>query len=333
MGKTMFSDIEEIGSLLDDTIEKSFVKKGRIERYEDSITKGLSHDPFQPIVMNEDQPYYNPYKALPDGSYLPHSVDYWEGQGKASEDYLTTQQFYDRYIPVSQARSRFENFARSFSSDLFKSGGSVPVGTVHTYRDGHKYQKTAEGQWKPMGEPSDRMRTWLNHPNPEYKRQANQEIERHGTQVTAIETMIKRKQAEAKSQKDMQHKMTSDIMGHVKEAMSKLYDGKMPKEVENHFQKVADAGKAKEKEGKEDPIETAKKVANDLADHRPRHHVDVKFSHNGKHYTHSFKDVPSKGHHDAIGQVMEGLRKKLPGAHVLSAQATKAENLKQGASK
>jgi len=316
----MFSDLEEVASLLDDCIEKAFAKKGKVQKYEDSIIKGLSHDPFNPVMMTEEQPYYNPYRQMQDGSFLPHSVEYWESQGKSSDDYNTTRQFYQNYIPVSQARDRLETFSRSLSNDLFKAG-AVPVGTVHTYRDGHKYKKMGEGQWAPVGDPSERMSTWLNHSKPEYRQQANQEIERHGTQVTALEEMIKRKQSEQQTQERVKQEMTKEIMGKVKDAMSKLYDGKMPDEVSQHF----DKNEAKE-DGKIKPEDALKDLESKLSqNYTPKHDVTVSFIHNGKRYEHVFPNIQAKGHHDAIDKVQGAISQKLKGAQVTGIQASRSK--------
>lgn len=315
----MFSDLESLASILDEHIVKALAKPTKIQRLERDIIKGLSHDPFNPVLMTEDVGYYNPYRQMADGSFVPFPVEHWEEQGHRPEHYLTTKQFYEKYMPPTAARQKFDSFARSIENDLYKAG-AVPIGTVHTYRDGGKYKKVGEGKWAPVEGQSDRMKTWLSHPNPEYKRQANQEIEDHGTKVTALESMMKRRQGEAKTMDEFKQKIQTELMGKVKEAMAKLYDGKMPKEMDEHFDKIS--GKGEEKVN-------PKQALKDLEQHvggKPKHHVTLKFLHNGKKYEHTFQNVDGAGHHDAINTVTEGLKKKLKGAQLLGANAVTAKD-------
>ncbi len=266
----MKAEIEDFVTLLDEHVIKGHLTS-HVDVMEESIMKSLSHNPFDPVVMNEESGYYNPYRQLADGSYVPHPVKHWEDQGKAAEHYGTTRQMY-AMMGVEKSLGKLRTLGRLVKSDASKAG-AVPVGTIHTYRDGMKYKKVAEGHWQAVGQHSERMKTWLNHPNPEYKRQANQEIERHGTQVTALEEMIKRKEANQQVVQEAKHAATKEVLGHLKKIVGHLYDGAPPKEIQDQIKKLEE----------KDP--DAAKVLQELSGEisgKPRHDVHMKFLHNGK---------------------------------------------------
>lgn len=308
----MFSDLDNLASsLLDEHIAKAFSKPSR-KKDERQLIKSLSHDPFDPVLMTHESTYYNPYRAMPDGSFLPYPVSHWADQGKDPDGYGATQRFYDYYLPVKKSLETLKSFSKVVGSDLIKAG-AVPIGTVHTYRDGGKYRKVAEGQWVPVSDQSDRMKTWMNHPNPEYRRQANQEIEKHGTQTVALEEMIAKRQREKAGQDDIRQQIAKEVAKNLKGIFEKMYDGKVPDNVAAHLDKIHG------KEEKIDPKKAVSEVTNEVV--KPKHNVTMKFMHNGKKYEHTFPNVEGSGHFDAIDKVSQALKKKLGGIQLLSANA------------
>lgn len=316
----MRSEMNDLLALLDEHVVKGFTPEplGRVTVIEETITKSLSHNPFDPVVMNDEVGYYNPYRQLQDGSFAPHPVSHWEGQGKSAEHYETTRQMYKQMGVVEKSLGKLKHLGDLVKAELGK-GGAVPVGTVHTYRDGQKYKKVKEGGWQPVGQHSEKMKTWLTHPNPEYQRQASQEIERHGTQVSALEDMIKRKEANVQMTQEATQAATKEVLGHMKKILGHLFDGAPPKEIQEQIDKME----------QKDP--DAAKVLQDLTQEisgKPKHDVHMKFLHNGKRYQHKFEGVEAAGHHDAINKVAELLQKKLKGAQITGAQAMSVKGSK-----
>jgi predicted ABC-type ATPase len=220
------SDIETLADILDEHIEKGLAKeesKSKIER----IEKALSHDPFHPVEMGMDSPYYSPYKIAPEGGFLPYSSQHWEDQGKDRSNYITTDQFYERYGEVQQAMTRFRGFARSLENDLMKAG-AVPIGTVHQYTDGLSYKKIGPGDWRPVtqGKYGFRLGQKSKTPTPEIERHA-----RNKSQMEKITAAMKDKKAhEATRQAAVQ-----EAMKNVREVVGKLFDGPLSKEISDIF--------------------------------------------------------------------------------------------------
>lgn len=208
------SEIETLADILDEHIEKGLAKESqsKIER----IEKALSHDPFNPIEMNYDSPYYNPYKMAPEGGFLPYTSQHWADQGKDQSNYLTTDQFYDRYGEVKQAVTRFRGFARSLENDL-KKAGAVPIGTVHKYKDGVNYKKTGEGQWIPV--------------SADGKQATPKDIEGHASTVSKISSHMKERGKHEETKKQA----VSEALKTVKQAVAALFDGPMPDSVNKVF--------------------------------------------------------------------------------------------------
>lgn len=76
-------DLDEIIGLLDDVIEP---KK--------PIDKSLSFNPARLQTMSEEGPYYNPYRVMEDGSFMPHPREYWTSVGKEPEGYQNVFELY-----------------------------------------------------------------------------------------------------------------------------------------------------------------------------------------------------------------------------------------------
>jgi hypothetical protein len=307
-------DMNELASLLDEPIEKGTRlerRSSKISRFEEQISKGLSHDPFMPHTMNDDSPYYNPYRQI-DGGYAPYPVSHWVDQGKKEEDYLTTQQYYAQIAPAAPQMEKFRGFARSITHDLVKAG-AVPVGTVHTYRDGQRYKKQAEGQWVPLaGLESDKLRSHLEHAKPEHREMANQEMERHASQTSQIQDAIKRKEGEEKVTGEAKRQAMKEAIAHVRGAMKHLYDGPLPEKLEQHFKQAEKKHADKKPELK--PEQHLEKLGETLAG--KKHHVTVGFTHSGKQYEHTFQNVQAASHGEATDKVTTELGKKLKGAQI-----------------
>lgn len=220
------SDIETLAeALLDEHIEKGLAKesKSKIER----IEKALSHDPFRPVEVGMDSPYYSPYKVAPEGGFLPYSSQHWADQGKDQSSYLTTDQFYERYGEVQQAITRFRGFARSLENDLMKAG-AVPIGTVHQYTDGLSYKKFGEGDWRPVTQGRFGVRVGGK------SKVARTDIERQASgkeQMNRISAAMKNK----KDHEATRQAAVQEAMKNVRDVIGKLFDGPLPKDVAAMF--------------------------------------------------------------------------------------------------
>jgi hypothetical protein len=261
--------------------------------------------------MNDDSPYYNPYRQI-DGGYAPYPVAHWVEQGKKEEDYLTTQQFYAQIAPAKVEMAAFRGFARSIVNDLLKAG-AVPVGTVHTYRDGQRYRKQAEGQWVPLaGLETGKTRQHLEHPDPKHRGMANQEMERHASQTSAIQDAIKQKESEERVTGEAKRQAMKEAIGHIRGAMKHLFDGPIPEKLDSQL-KQAEAKHASAKPEVK-PEQHLEKLGETLAG--KKHHVTVGFTHQGKQYEHTFQNVQAASHGEATDKVTSELGKKLKGAQI-----------------
>lgn len=238
----MFNDLEKLASTLDEHIEKGLKleKKSRIEVYEEQIAKGLSHDPFQPHEMSYDSPYYNPYRLVPGEGFLPYPAEYWEGLGKNKDDYRLTSELYQRIAPVQKALDGLYGLGRAVVQDLEK-GGAVPIGTVHTYADGQRYKKVREGVWTPLaGLETKSHSKWLEHKDPKVRAKANTMIEEHAGKADKLKELIDKRSHDQKHGDEIKRQAMKEAIGHVRTAMSKIYDGDVPKGMEEHFKSVED---------------------------------------------------------------------------------------------
>jgi hypothetical protein len=335
----MKNDLAKLADILDEHIEKgealeakSRLSGSRIEQYEEMISKGLTFDPFSPRTMTEDSQYYNPYLQHPSGGFMPHPVESWMAQGKSEAGYETVKEFYrvtgdapmdeEFYRPQKaaiQSRSQFARFAKSLSSPILK-GGKVPVGTLHTHSDGQSYKKISEGRWAPVAtNTSTSARHYLGHADPKKREIANNAIENHAQKRSEIEGLIKQKKRDDDLVGRAKNEAVQAAASHTHNMVSRLYDGKVPKHL------AAETNKIRGEHGADlDPKATLEKEAHKL---KPKtHDVSVKFSHQGKEYSHKFSGVHGGSHQEAISRVQEILKQKLPG-HQLT--GVRAETLKE----
>ena len=308
------SKLEELASLLDEHIERGLKPKriSRVDRYEDEIHKSLSHNPFVPHDMGYDSPYYNPYKMSPDGGFLPHEPSFWNNSDReyVRED-INTQEFIDKYVTYKKSLNKLKSLGTMLEHDLVK-GGAVPVGTVHTYTDGQRYKKVAEGKWAPLaGLESAKMRGHLEHEDPKHRAMANQHLDAEAGKVGAIQEAIKRKERDQKTIETAKKESMREAVGHMKEVASKMFDSKkLPKEMDDHFKNV----ESKYADESKDPKKILQGMSQELSG--KRHHVTVNFKHNGKDYNHKFEGVAANSHSEAIDAATKKLKEKLPGAQV-----------------
>ena len=148
-------DLIEIASILDETIGKSLeieqkqLAKAKNERI--LLRKAFTFDPMVPHEVGENTEIHNPYRMLPEGTFMPYSAQYWADQGK-----------YD----LSSAGIRYHNAARNpdgyresekmltamkavIDDTVIKA--SFPIGTIHEY-GGLRFRKEAPGKWMPVHE-------------------------------------------------------------------------------------------------------------------------------------------------------------------------------------
>lgn len=253
--------------------------------------KSLSHNPFEPVEMSSESSYYNPYRMV-DGAFLPHPTAYWREQGKLAhvDSYNQTDVFFSTYFGKSQA---LKNFADTVGSDLVK-GGAVPVGTVHTYKNGDKFKKVGEGQWQPVGEVK-------------VKTPDHATTEKDAGHVAKIRDAIK---AKYKDQESVQAHTTA---GHaqLKEFAHAIFGDELPEGVKAHLDK-------KEKElSKPNVHPSAVKPIKEIQRHfTKKHKVNVTFKINGQPYTHSFENVNGGSQDEVSNTVTEMIKKKIPGAQI-----------------
>jgi hypothetical protein len=333
----MKNDLVELSNILDEHIEKGEALatkdrmrgSSRIDQYEEVLQKGLTFDPFNPRTMNEDSQYYNPYMQHPGGGFMPHPVESWMAQGKGEAGYETVKEFYrvtgdapmdeefyrPRVVAAAQSRSQFARFAKSLASKPATGGGKVAVGTVHTHSDGQSYKKVAEGRWAPVASnDSQAARYHLGHKDPAKRQVANDAIEGHAQKKAEIEGLIKQKKRDDEVVGRAKNEAVQAAASHTQNLVSKLYDGKVPKHVAEETNKIRG-----EHGADLDPKATLEKEGQKL---KPKvHNVGVKFTHQGKEYSHKFEGVHGGSHQEAISRVQEILKKKLPGHQLTSVRA------------
>lgn len=316
----MFLELNEIAKQLDEHIEKGEkleLKKSRKQKGLDLI-KAYSFDPYNPTQYTEDSGYYNPYRLV-DGAYLPYPVEYWRSQGKSedTDSYLTTQLLYDKFAPIKEAEQGFRAFKRSLDNDLFKAV-AVPIGTVHTYSDGQRYVKQAEGKWVPVAANDGRTRKYLDHPNKQWSKMANDQISSHADRIGKIKGAIEKRSKEVKAEDAPKLQQALDTL---KTHFSKFYeDGKIPDEVHEFFEKVSKNPDGLPAKGKPD-----KESNKDVEDAPRKHHIGVHFKHNGQNYTHEFKDIQASSHGDAVSKIMKIMETRLPGHQLTAIHAKSGE--------
>lgn len=166
-------DMREIASLLDDTVKKGEQidekrkalkkaerqkKRRAIKKAGHVIKKGLSFNPFNIRTVDRNMDIYNPYRAMPDGSFAPYEPDYWEQQGRAQTD--AHSQFYREARDPEGYREVREYYEflkpRNFQKSLYKTveetvekAKVAQPGEIHEW-NGVKFQKQSNGKWIPV---------------------------------------------------------------------------------------------------------------------------------------------------------------------------------------
>ena len=303
----MFCDITEIADTLDDVIDKGLSIK------DNNLRKGLTFDPFDPVTMSEQSNFYNPYQWV-DNGYMPHPVEHWREQGKGERDeYAEVHKLYDQ---INFRRSAFKSLTKALDTDLVKAG-AVPVGTVHTYTNGVKYKKVADGQWAPVKDPSKPMT-------------GHQDIEAHASNVTKIQEQIKAKTKEAGQGEEYKDAAKREAQKAVMEAMKQMYGGELPPMLKQHFDKIGKQNAMADQEKGKDAPTKLKEVEAEL---KPKKHdVSVEFTHNGQNYNHHFPAVLGSSKEEVSGRIAELVKKKIPGAVIGKMNVEPKEEKAKGAS-
>jgi len=251
----MRSEIQIVAELLNDTIAKGeqlsnkakpSMRKGHELR---KSLNGLTFDPWKPkTVTPTDSQFYNPYRIMPDGSYMPHSKEHWDSMGQRVHgefktprgDYANTQRFYDQYGIADEGQRRGFRGLTHMMRDIGKSfqvlEGDIIIkaeqGTKHKYRDGRNYLKTETG-WRPVGASmGDRIR--LRDPG------AEKELDKHYRATSTLKDHISKRQTHGKIRKEMEEGFTKKF--------EKMLDGPMPDEYKALF--ASDDTKEKKKDAK-----------------------------------------------------------------------------------
>lgn len=275
------------------------------------LNKSLSHDPFSPHEMGVESSYYNPYRLV-DGGYMPHPTSYWREQGKDVEidNYNQTNIYYSKYLNRSNA---MKSFAETIGQDLIK-GGAVPIGTVHTYKNGDKFKKVGEGRWQPVGEsrpgqpaqPGQQKTKDIDHA----------QTEKDAQKIADIRNAIKQKYAESGS--DQKH--TQATHAQLTEFAHAIFGDELPDKVKEHLEK-----KEKELNKPNLPKEMVKPVKEIQRHFTKKHNVNVTFKVGGQTYTHAFKDVTGDSQDAVKEQIMNMVKKKIPGAMITRMHTEKSK--------
>lgn len=272
------------------------------------LNKSLTFDPFSPHEMNSESSYYNPYRFV-DGGYMPHPTSYWREQGKREEidNYHQTNIYFEKYGNRSNA---LKSFAETVGEDLIKAG-AVPIGTVHTYKNGDKFKKVGEGRWQPVGEvkagqaPTQKTRD-IDH----------DQTEKDAQKISDLRDAIKNKYAESGTEQ----KHTAATHAQLKEFAHAVFGDELPDGVKAHLDK-------KEKElGKPNVPAAMQKPIKEIQRHfTKKHHVSVTFKVNGQTYKHDFKDVTGDSQDAVQAQITDMLKKKIPGATITRIHTEKSK--------
>ena len=269
----MKNDIREIATILDDVIAK-----GQLDSEEDKLIK--SFDPFRVHTMTDESPYYNPYRQLGDGTYAPHPPSYWTSQARYTGDRAAYQrdglrEASEFYMMGGSPRdsSTGASFSRGMQglNDLCKSvdkffkalppsskapnnpaspspqAGGVPVGTVHTYKDGQDYRKMAPGQWELVTEGHAAKLE-----DPKGGPKAHGEIEQHARAMAKIDEKL----GEHKKQEESDNrtrKIVDEKMGRTKDDGEEHFDSVFPKISKEDLSAAADSALSDQFEKNVDP--------------------------------------------------------------------------------
>lgn len=209
--------MKEIGSLLDDTIEKGFSlsKKSKIDQLEEEIAKGFSHDVMNPIMVSQYSEFYNPYKWTDDG-FLPLAPNELEAKSSDPTAYLQNQIFYEKFINYRKSLKQLENTL----DESLEKAGAVPIGTVHKFKDGQMYRKDDHG-WTPHSD-GPVLSDALHSDDPEHQAVANDALEDHAGKTIAHEGEAKRRD---NRRKEME-KLKKDILNKLSKQLDKMLSSK-----------------------------------------------------------------------------------------------------------
>ena len=312
-------NLNDLALILDETIakggeiEEQDLKKSLLKRID--IRKALSHDPFTPVNMGHDSEYYNPYKySYEDGAYMPHTPEYWYEQGKDPQvdEYHTVQRFYGRKVDMSATMSRFSDLRRSLDSTDLVKAGAVPVGTIHTYKDGMKYKKIAEGKWSPVagneyggGHDQEKMHHRLMSPDARERQHGSKALDYHAEQKSKIQEAINQKQKQAEDE----HGAKTAALDHVKAATEFIHGKNVPTHIKHKMNEF------EAKTAEEHPHKQALTKLNQDLNLKP-HKVKVDMTINGKKMSHEFNNVHGNSMDDVREKVAQQLQKILPNARV-----------------
>jgi len=312
-------NLNDLASILDATIQKGEqleerdLIKAKVEKQ--NLRKSLSHDPYSPVEMSYDSEFYNPYKySYEDGAFMPHDADYWYDQGKNPEvdQYLTVKQFYGRKVEIGETFNRFKDLRRSLENDLVKAG-AVPIGTIHTYKDGQRYKKIADGEWAPVasnsyegGNETMKTRERLLGQDPKGKQFASSALEQHASQSDKIKKILDQKIKD----EETKHDVKNTAMNHVQEALKFIHGDNIPKEIGHKLNEFA------HKTSQENPHKQMLTKIGEKAFSSKPHKVSVDLTINGKKLTHEFTNVHGQSLDEVRNKVQEEIKKKLPSAKV-----------------
>jgi len=314
-------NLNDLSSILDETIQKGFELEDKVIKRNDELRKGLSHNPFKPHDMNDDSPYYNPYK-MGDTGWHPYEAQYWYDRGKKPEqdNYATVNQFYGKEIlatGIDETINRFAALTKSVTNDLLFKGGAVAVGTVHTYTDGLKYKKVQEGKWLPVAANEQRGMMHARLQDPKEGPGASAALDFHAGQKSKIEGHLKEKQQEER----VTHQATSQAMDHVHETLKKIYGDKMPNKAKHAVNENAEKLAATHPDKKR-----LEKLGEQME--TKGHDVEILVEVGGKQIPHKFTNVQGKDKKEVKTKVEEELKKLLPAAKISTLKVKEVEQPK-----
>lgn len=313
-------NLNALAEILDPVIEKGEKLK------EKDLKKGLTFNPYAPVEMGPDTEFsfYNPYKFNhEEGGFMPHHPEYWYEQGKKPEtdEYNTVKQFYGRRVEIQQTFNRFADLRRSLANNDIVKAGAVPIGTVHTYKDGQKYKKVAEGKWYPVaantysGDKGVEMHDRLM--SDKEGKHASQALEHHASQSSKIKDVIDRKTKE----EETIHSAKTAALGHVQEALKFIHGDKIPKEITHKLNQFAEKTEAEAPQKK-----MLNKIGESFGGQKP-HTVNVELSVNGKKISHKFTNVLGNSLDEVKAKVQKELQSKIPNAKLTRIGVEKANEI------
>ena len=306
----MFCEITELAKELDDVI-----KKGLSIPEKEDLKKALTFDPFRPSSVGPDSDIYTPYKWV-DNGFMPYEVDHWRNAGKDSDrdSYAEVQKLYDQ---INFRRSAFKSMIKNIDTDLVKAG-AVPVGTVHTYQNGVKYKKIADGQWAPLKDTSKPMT-------------GHDDIERHALGIEKVQGAIKQKTREATMTESIKEEARREAMKTVQEALKQVFGDEMPEGLSKYFGKVSQQNEMKDRETGKDPQTRLQELSKELS--KPeKHTVTVEFTHNGKKFNHTFDNITGASKEEITGRIQDLVKKRIPDSVITKINTVKKEQKEKGIS-